>query len=158
MRRLPLLATLLFLAVVALLGCEGLHITDPDPGEECDIRDDGGVCVLLDVPATVGQTDTLVARLRYVNLRPVPVTVASAYGCNAFVGVFRGDTRIPFPATDYFCTTAFSSFTLGPHEAHTDTWTLPIGPDETPLEPGSYRFEADLNTHGRTLVRAFEVR
>lgn len=156
-RRLPLFATIAILAAIVLLsGCDALYLTDPGD-ESCDIRDHADVCVHLDVPAAVGETDTLVARLTYTNLRPVPVTVTSGMGCNAFVGVYRDTVRIPFPATDYACTAAVTSWTLEGHETRTDTWSLAIGEDATPLEPGSYRFEADLNTHGQTLIRQFTV-
>jgi hypothetical protein len=101
---------------------------------------------------------TLTATLSYDNLNDSPVTVTSSAGCPAFVGVYRGETRIPFPETEYACTAALTSWTLPATETKSWEWSLAIGPDATPLEPGGYRFVAQLNTHDRVLERPFSVR
>lgn len=101
---------------------------------------------------------TLTAHLAYDNMLATAVTVTSSMGCPAFVGVYRETTRIPFPETDYACTAAFNSWTLEPGESLESQWPLEIGPDATPLAPGTYRFVADLNTHARELEATFVVR
>lgn len=121
------------------------------------VADDVRVRLQLDVVDVVPAM-TLTATLSYDNLSDSPVTVTSSAGCPAFVGVFRGQTRIPFPETDYACTAALTSWTLPATQTKSWEWRLAIGPEDTPLEPGDYRFAAELNTHDRTLERPFTVR
>ncbi|MEJ2677777.1 MAG: hypothetical protein P8174_01725 [Gemmatimonadota bacterium] len=119
----------------------------------------GGVRVALTLePVVVRQPATLAARLSYTNLLNDDITVSSGMGCDAFVGVYSGNTRISFPATDCACTAAVVYWTLQPGETRTHEWSLRIGPDGVPLAQGHYRFVADLNTHPRSLERLFEVR
>jgi len=117
------------------------------------------VQVLLSLDAArVAPTDTLTAQLEYRVSGTGNTTLTSDYGCLAFTGVFRDTTRIPFPATDYDCTAAVTSWPLNAGEPITREWTLDLRRDGSPLEPGTYRFVAELNTHDRTLELEFEVR
>lgn len=106
---------------------------------------------VLDAPGTVTAT------LTYENLGLLPITVTSSYGCLSFAGVYRGEQRIPFPATEYACTTAFSSRTLEPGTPLVVEWPLEIGGDGVALSPGTYRFVAELNTHDGNLSRTFVI-
>lgn len=116
------------------------------------------VLLTLDAPR-VSTTGALTARLLYRVSGTDTTTLTSGYGCLAFTGVYRDTTRIPVPATDYYCTAAITSWPLTAGDPITETWTLPLGPDGTPLDPGTYRFVAELNTHsGRTLELEFQVR
>lgn len=54
--------------------------------------------------------------------------------------------------------TSAISWTLPPRESLRDVWRLESGDAATPLEPGSYRFVADLLSHDRVLEVAFTVR
>lgn len=119
-----------------------------------------GIQVLLSLGASrVSPTDTLTARLVYRVTGIDSATLTSGYGCPAFAGVYQDKTRIPFPATDYGCTAAITTWPLTADNPITREWTLELGPDGTQLDPGLYRFEAQLNTHaGRTLALEFEVR
>lgn len=101
---------------------------------------------------------TLTATLAYDNMTDGELAVTSSAGCPAFVGVYRGEARIPFPATDFACTAAITTWTIPATQTMEWTYSLEIGPDATPLEPGAYTFVADLNTHDRSLARPFEVR
>jgi hypothetical protein len=149
-RRLLLLAAALLAA-----GCAD----NLGPGPSAAEFTEGGIRVALTLdPAVVRQPATLVARLSYTNLRNDSVTVSSGMGCDAFVGVYSGNTRVSIPTTDYACTAAIVYWTLQPGEVRTHEWTLRIAPDGVPLAQGHYRFVADLNTHPRSLERLFEVR
>jgi hypothetical protein len=108
--------------------------------------------------AEVAPPGTVLARLRYENTTSSTRTVTSGYGCLSFASVYRGNTRIPFPATDYACITVVTNRELPPGGAIGMEWPLHIGGDGVPLAPGEYRFVAELNTHDRTLERTFVVR
>lgn len=150
------------LPLAALLGataCTGLLGPDDNSAAFIDAFAADGVEVSLHLDAAmVTPPATLTATLNYRNLRSTDVTVTSAMGCRAWVGVYRGETRIPMPETDYACTAAITSWTLPPGEALRTEWRLEIGPDATPLEPGSYRVVAELLTHDRVLEVPFTVR
>lgn len=107
----------------------------------------------LDPPGTV------TARLTYTNLGLTAVDVVSAYGCLSFASVYLDAQRIPFPATQYGCTAAITSRELGPRASLTMEWPLAVGDENGPATPsGTYRFVAELNTHGFDLERTFVVR
>jgi hypothetical protein len=147
-------------AALLLVGCDGLGITVP--GAALDGRSElvsGGVRVTLTVsPADVTPPATVLARLTYENGTSSTVQVVSSAGCLSFAGVYHGNTRIPFPATDYACTAAITSRDLAPGATIGMEWPLHIGGDGVALAPGEYRFVAALNTHDRDLERTFVVR
>jgi hypothetical protein len=158
MRRSKMLAAAC--AALLFVGCDALDIMVP--GAPLDGRSElvsGGVRVTLTVnPAAVTPPATVLARLTYENGSSSTVQVVSGYGCLSFAGVYRGDTRIPFPATDYACTAAATSRDLAPGATIGMEWPLHIGGDGVALAPGEYRFVAALNTHDRDLERTFVVR
>lgn len=150
---------LLLAALIGAASCTGLLGPDDDLSAVTDafIADGVEVGIRLD-SATVRPPATLTASLLYTNLGDTAVTVTSAMSCRAFVGVYRGETRVSFPETDYACLAAVTSWTLPGGESLRDVWRLEIGEDATPLEAGSYRFVADLLTHDRVLEVPFTVR
>jgi hypothetical protein len=158
MRRSKMLAAAC--ATLLFVGCDVLDIMVP--GAPLDGRSElvsGGVRVTLTVsPADVTPPATVLARLTYENGSSSTVQVVSSYGCLSFAGVYRGNTRIPFPATDYACTAAVTSRDLAPGATIGMEWPLHIGGDGVALAPGEYRFVAALNTHDRDLERTFVVR
>lgn len=95
----------LLLSGVVLLAAGCADNLGPDTSAAGFTEDGVRVALTLE-PEVVHQPGTLVARLSYTNLRDDSVTVSSAMGCDAFVGVNSGSTRISFPATDYACTAA----------------------------------------------------
>jgi hypothetical protein len=147
-------------AALLLVGCDGLGITVP--GVPLDGRSElvvDGVRVTLTVsPAAVTPPATVLARLTYENTTSSTVQVVSRAGCLSFAGVYRGNTRIPFPATDYACTAAITSRDLAPGATIGMEWPLQIGGEGVALALGEYRFVAELNTHDRDLERTFVVR
>jgi hypothetical protein len=153
---------LTFGACMALLlaGCDGLDLMVPGAplGGDAELVSDGVRVTLTVSPAAVTPTGTVLARLRYENTTSSTRNVTSGYGCLSFASVYRGNTRIPFPATDYACITVVTNRELPPGGAIGMEWPLHIGSDGVALAPGEYRFVAELNTHDRNLERTFVVR
>ncbi|CAN5188382.1 hypothetical protein BH20GEM2_BH20GEM2_03860 [soil metagenome] len=120
----------------------------------------GQVRVTLGVaPEVIDAPGTVVARLTYENLGSETVVLGSAYGCLSFASVYRGEDRIPFPATQYACTAAASYRDLEPGAPLTVQWPLVVGgANGMHLPAGTYRFVAELNTHTENLERTFVVR
>jgi hypothetical protein len=145
------------IVAVGLIGCVGPDVLGPaDPSSGTAELLDGGVRVTLTVtPGDVTRPGEVMATLRYRNETSHPVVVTSSAGCLSFAAVYRGNTRIPFPATEYFCTAAITSREVAPGTEIGMDWPLGIGES---LVPGTYRFVADLNTHARDLERTFVVR
>lgn len=137
------------------LGCAASDLLEPVLTESTLIY--GQIRVTLDVaPERLQAPGTILATLTYENLGNETVVLSSAYGCLSFASVYRGEERIPFPATQYGCTAAVSHRDLKPGEPITMQWPLVVG-GETGLDapPGTYRFVADLNTHGYDLAATF---
>jgi hypothetical protein len=153
---------LVLVAAVALAaaGCEVIQVLGP-ADTVGGVREAivGGVRVTLTLtPDEVTRPGTVMAVLRYENRTAGPVTVTSAYGCLSFAGVYSGSKRIPFPSTEYLCTTALTSHEIAPGSAVGMDWPLEIGGAGVALEPGVYRFVAYLNTHDFNLESTFRVR
>jgi hypothetical protein len=142
-------------------GCDMVEVAGPSDPDSHGLRSElvaNGVRVTLTVtPTTVSQPGTVLARLRYENLTNADVVLSSGYGCLSFAGVYRDQVRIPFPETDYFCTTVITAFPIGPGQQIGMDWTLHLGEGGVVLGPGEYRFVARLNTHNRELSRTFVV-
>ena len=138
-------------------GCTAPDVLEPKLTENTLIH--GQVRVTLDVgPERLEPPGTVVATLTYENLGNETVVLSSAYGCLSFASVYRGEERIPFPATRYGCTTAISYRNLKPREPITMQWTLEVGGENGfDAPPGIYRFVADLNTHGYDLEATFVI-
>lgn len=149
--------TMAFLAMLSV-ACTAGDLLGPDPSS--DSATEGQVRVSLTVSAeTIDPPGTVVATLTYENLGVETVELSSSYGCLSFASVYQGQHRVPFPATDYGCTAAFSSRDLEPGQPIEVRWPLVIGgEDGVPAAPGVYRFVADLNTHPFDLERTFIVR
>lgn len=110
-------------------------------------------------PAALDPPGTVTARLTYMNLGSAVVDVVSGYGCLAFAAVSLDGQRVPFPATQYGCTTAITTRELAPGASLTAEWPLVVGDEDGPATPpGTYRFVAKLNTIGFDLERTFIVR
>lgn len=149
-------ATIIAALAVLLGGCQ--DALGPDSfGREVT---DGPLRVTLSLTSEVlDAPGTMTAMLTYENRGFQPITVTSSHGCLSFAGVYRGSQRIPFPATEYNCTTAISYRTLEPGAPLSVGWPLDVGgADGVALPPGTYRFVAELNTHRGTLEQTFVVR
>lgn len=121
---------------------------------------EGEIRVTLRVaPDAVDSPGTVVATLTYENLGTKTHVLASSHGCVSFASVYSGEDRIPFPSTQYGCTTAVSYRDLAPGVPLTVQWPLVIGGQNGMHVPaGTYRFVAELNTHAQNLERIFVVR
>lgn len=115
------------------------------------------VRLFLDWPR-VTPPGTLTARLQYNVSGFDRRTVTSPSACPATLGVYRGETLIPFPTTEDVCATVVTRWELTPADSLIREWSLEIGPDGVPLEPGAYRIVVDLNTHDHVLEVGFDVR
>lgn len=158
-RRIMLVAVI----AVVLSACAALDPLGPNPA--IDEQNDneivqGQVRVTLTVtPEVIDPSGTVVATLTYENLGRENVVLSSVYGCLSFAHVYLGETRIPFPATQYGCTAAVSYRNLEPGTPLTVQWPLVIGgEDGMHVPPGTYRFVAQLNTHTENLERTFVIR
>lgn len=138
--------------------CSGSDLLGPEPTESQLVH--GQTVVTLDVePQSLRSPGTLLATLTYENRGQDTVVLSSGYGCLSFASVFLGEERIPFPATQYACTTAVSYHDLAPGHPLVVRWELDVGgADGYPAAPGTYRFVAHLNTHGRDLEHGFVIR
>jgi hypothetical protein len=137
-------------------------IVDPaDPlrvGEDEIVQGELRVTLTVD-PQEIDPPGAAVARLTYENLGNTPIQLVSSWGCLSFARVYRGDSLVPFPSTQYACTAAFSTRELRPGSPLVVEWPLPIGGENGLDAPsGTYRFVADLNTHPYDLERTFVVR
>jgi hypothetical protein len=154
------------LAVMALAlavgGCTEFQLVAPGErgadGAVSEFLADGVRVTLTVTPSGVAPPGAVLAVLRYENVGSSAVVITSSAGCLSFAGVYRGDQRIPFPATDYVCTGAITDRELAPGQRIGMDWPLHIGEYGVPLTPGEYRFVAHLNTHRRDLSRTFVVR
>ena len=76
----------------------------------------------------------------------------------SFAAVYHDDRLVPFPATQYSCTSAFSYRDLEPGEPIVVRWALSVGGADMCQAPaGSYRFVADLLTHPYDLSATFVI-
>jgi hypothetical protein len=148
------------LMAVMLASCAALDVFAPmDERSDTEIVQGQVRVTLIVAPEAIDPPGTVVATLTYENLGRRSVALVSSWGCLSFAHVFRGDERIPFPATEYACTAAASTRTLEPGAPITVQWPLVIGGEGgVDLRPGTYRFVAHLNTHPGSLERTFIVR
>lgn len=143
--------------LAALAACAGSDLLGPERTESRIVH--GHIVVTLDVtPEALRSPGTFVATLTYENRGQETVTLTSGYGCLSFASVFLGEEQIPFPATQYACTTAVSYHDLLPGDPIIVRWELTVGgEDGYPATPGTYRFVAHLNTHGTDLEHPFVI-
>ena len=154
---------LLALVTLASSACSAFDAFAPATPEHtestAEFVDDGVRVTLTLAPTTLRAPGSVTATLRYENLRSEAVALTSSAGCLSFAAVYRGKTRVPFPATEYGCTAAVSVRQLKPGEPLAVEWRLGVGgPGGTSVPPGTYRFVALLNTHRANLERSFVVR
>ncbi len=152
-------SALVLALVLGLAGCESFQLMAPGDRQSSDVLVSGQVRVMLKLDRTeLTPPGVILAMLRYENLGASSVEITSGYGCLSFAGVYRGEERIPFPSTDYYCTTAVTKRELAPGQQIGMDWPLHIGEHGVDLGPGQYRFVAQLNTHAEDLDVKFVVR
>lgn len=138
--------------------CTGAGLLESHPTDGTLVE--GQVRVTLDVsPEVLEAPGTILATLTYENLGSDTVVLVSRMGCLSFASVYRGDKRIPFPATQYYCTAAVTLWDLAPGDPIVVRWPLVVGgQDGYDAATGTYRFVAELNTHPVDLERTFVIR
>lgn len=143
---------------VGLAGCDGVGPFEPEPWDRVWVP--GQVRVTLDVvPDRLRPPGEVVATLTYENLGNETIVLASRNMCISGAQVYRGEERVPFPATQYSCLTAVGYWDLEPGQPITVRWRLSVGGEEDGFHApeGSYRFVADLNTHDFDLESTFVI-
>ncbi len=148
-----------FVLVAILTGCGLADALAPGQSSRSEIAGRGLRVTLTVSPGTLDPPGTVVATLTYQNLTADTVTFSSGVGCLSFASVYREGTRISFPSTDYYCTSAVTYRQLEPHGSLTATWPLTFERADSVSTPsGRYRFVAQLNTHAEDLEQHFTVR
>lgn len=142
---------------VGVGGCAAGDIFGPELKDSLLVED--GVRVTLEVmPDRLQRPGEVVSVLTYENLGAETVVLTSSAGCLSFATVYRGEERVPFPATQYACTAVLKDWDLEPGEPLTMRWALAVGGEDGFHAPkGSYRFVADLNTHPYDLASTFII-
>lgn len=152
------------LAVALVLVCAGCDFKVLVPDETSHPEGarlvDGPIRVTLTVtPEVLVPPGTVLAKLTYENLGSETVVLTSSFGCLSFASVYRDGERIPFPSTQYGCTTVVTHRELEPGAPLTAQWPLVVGgEDGLDVPAGTYRFVARLNTNAEDLERTFVIR
>lgn len=150
-------STAVAVLAAGLAGCAAGDSLEPELKEGLLVYDDVRVTLEV-VPERLEPPGEVVAVLKYENLGDETVVLVSGYGCLSFASVYRGEERVPFPATQYLCTAAVSYRDLEPGKPLTMRWPLAVGGEDGFYAPeGSYRFVADLLTHDHDLEATFII-
>jgi hypothetical protein len=120
----------------------------------------GGIRAVLEVPAQVERTHAFTARVTLTNTLSSPATWTSGMPCIAFLNVYRAGERVPLQGTDFGCLGVVTIRELAAGESLTTEWRLVAQTtDGTPLQPGTFTFEADpVIASQQTLRRKLMVR